>query len=625
MGVPLGRGPSALRGLQVHIGHRWSCERSGRRVSRSCPTPVGSAGCPSVRPPHLHRPIAPLQCPAPGWADSPIATLSLRPQPGHPDHAGDTASPHLTAWCPPSPSPAYLLPPALPTCSGPIMPLCVRPAGPTPCVHHKPQSTLLLLTVNSGAAPGGAPHPLTPQGHLTPSPRSTRTRDPHGPLHDAPGPTDATAIRARMGAMPPMGQGACHHICPLWHAMHTEPSLSPPSRPAPDGTQPRVVPVLTPNTALFTLNQWAIRTSDRGHPAVPPHGGRGTWRRGGGRTNISVSPPRSVPALTHSALCHRPVPVGPRPRASSRPHHRIPGGWAESGCKTHSAQRRVPTWGGGGREGEGEGHPGGGVRERGATHRSGDSCSALALCRGDPTPPTAPVHNGRQRYGDGHRLAPSKPGPRATPAPCNAGVCAALLLVQRWHPGKVGVRATLEPMRRICATLLPVQIWLSCIAGLHAACRTGAHAKLLPCSAAVLCQHWHSCTAGVHANAGTQCTTVTHTVLVPMQRWCPCNTSSHAMLVPTPGIPATFLCNTTPAQQPVQQQHRQHCDVQPRPTAAHRGSQTRSPADPLHPHSSAAMPLHAAPSPLPPPRPRSHRRHSLLIPPRDILEPLVSS
>lgn len=302
---------------------------------------------------------------------------------------------------------------------------------------------------------------------------------------------------------------------------------------------------------------------------------------GGGRTNISVSPPRSVPALTHSALCHRPVPVGPRPRASSRPHHRIPGGWAESGCKTHSAQRRVPTWGGGGREGEGEGHPRGGVRERGATHRSGDSCSALALCRGDPTPPTAPAHNGRQRYGDGHRLAPSKPGPRATPAPCNAGVCAALLLVQRWHPGKVGVRATLEPMRRICATLVPVQIWLSCIAGLHAACRTGAHAKLLPCSAAVLCQHWHSCTAGVHANAGTQCTTVTH-----MQRWCPCNTSSHAMLLPTPGIPATFLCNTTPAQQPVQQQHRQHCDVQPRPTAAHRGSQTCSPADPLHPHSS---------------------------------------
>lgn len=562
MGVPLGRGLSALRGLQVHIGHRWSCERSGRRVSRSCPTPVGSAGCPSVRPPHLHRPIAPLQCPAPGWADSPIATLSPRPQPGHLDHTGDTASPHLTAWCPPSPSPAYLLPPALPTCSGPIMPLCVRPAGPTPCVHHKPQSTLLLLTVNSGAAPGGAPHPLTPQGHLTPSPRSTRTRDPHGPLHDAPGPTDATAIRAGMGAMPPMGQGACHHICPLWHAMHTKPSLSPPSRPAPDGTQPRVVPVLTPNTALFTLNQWAIRTSDRGHPAVPPHGGRGTWRRGGGRTNISVSPPRSVPALTHSALCHRPVPVGPRPRASSRPHHRIPGGWAESGCKTHSAQRRVPTWGGGGgRGGGGEGHPGGGVRERGATHRSGDSCSALALCRGDPTPPTAPAHNGRQRYGDGHRLAPSKR------PPCNAST------VQRRCLCSTAARATVAPG----------QGGRSCNSRAHAThlCNAAARADLalMHCWTACSMQDWCSCKA-----ATLQCCCPVPTLAL-VHCWCPCqcwhpmhHCHPHATLVPMQyqqpcdaGAHARHPCNI-----PVQHHTCTTTRATAAPTALRRAAQTHS-------------------------------------------------
>lgn len=319
------------------------------------------------------------------------------------------------------------------------MPLCVRPAGPTPCVHHKPQSTLLLLTVNSGAAPGGAPHPLTPQGHLTPSPRSTRTRDPHGPLHDAPGPTDATAIRAGMGEMPPMGQGACHHICPLWHAMHTKPSLSPPSRPAPDSTQPRVVPVLTPNTALFTLNQWAIRTSDRGHPAVPPHGGRGTWRRGGGgRTNISVSPPRSVPALTHSALCHRPVPVGPRPRASSRPHHRIPGGWAESGCKTHSAQRRVPTWGGGGREGEGEG---------GKVILGGGSVSGERLTAAGTAAQLSPSAGGTQRHQQ----------PLCTTGGSVMGTATA------WHP------ANLAPVQRQHrATQVFVQHCCSCNGGTRA-------------------------------------------------------------------------------------------------------------------------------------------------------------
>lgn len=436
MGVPLGRGPSALRGLQVHIGHRWSCERSGRRVSRSCPTPVGSAGCPSVRPPHLHRPIAPLQCPAPGWADSPIATLSPRPQPGHLDHTGDTASPHLTAWCPPSPSPAYLLPPALPTCSGPIMPLCVRPAGPTPCVHHKPQSTLLLLTVNSGAAPGGAPHPLTPQGHLTPSPRSTRTRDPHGPLHDAPGPTDATAIRAGMGEMPPMGQGACHHICPLWHAMHTKPSLSPPSRPAPDSTQPRVVPVLTPNTALFTLNQWAIRTSDRGHPAVPPHGGRGTWRRGGGDAQTSPCPPPAASPLSLT-LPSATVPFRWGPDLAPPPVHII--GSPVAGQKAAAKHTALSA---GCQHGEGEGG-----RERGKVILGGGSVSGERLTAAGTAAQLSPSAGGTQRHQQ----------PLCTTGGSVMGTATA------WHP------ANLAPVQRQHrATQVFVQHCCSCNGGTRA-------------------------------------------------------------------------------------------------------------------------------------------------------------
>lgn len=54
-----------------------------------------------------------------------------------------------------------------------------------------------------------------------------------------------------------------------------------------------------------------------------------------------------APAVTHAALRHGwGVPGGPRPSASSRPGHKIPGGRAETGCKTHTAgtggQRRAP-------------------------------------------------------------------------------------------------------------------------------------------------------------------------------------------------------------------------------------------------------------------------------------------
>lgn len=107
------------------------------------------------------------------------------------------------------------------------------------------------------------------------------------------------------------------------------------------------------------------------------------------------------PGVTHAARRHGrlPVPGGPRPRASSHPGHNIPGGWADTGCKTHPAgrggQRRAPM---------GAGSLLGGQRLvpslMWGTHRRGDSSSALALhaCKGDAVP--APAQNRRQRYPD---------------------------------------------------------------------------------------------------------------------------------------------------------------------------------------------------------------------------------
>lgn len=94
-----------------------------------------------------------------------------------------------------------------------------------------------------------------------------------------------------------------------------------------------------------------LRASGSGHPAACPDArvtvtprrvGHGGGRSGAGR---ALSP--GAPAVTHAALGHGwGVPGGPRPSASSRPGHKIPGGWANTGCKTHTAgtgvQRRAP-------------------------------------------------------------------------------------------------------------------------------------------------------------------------------------------------------------------------------------------------------------------------------------------
>lgn len=62
--------------------------------------------------------------------------------------------------------------------------------------------------------------------------------------------------------------------------------------------------------------------------------GSGVWWGGDAGAGVCPAVP---PAVTHAALCYggSPVPGGPRPRASSRPGHSVPGGWADTACKTH--------------------------------------------------------------------------------------------------------------------------------------------------------------------------------------------------------------------------------------------------------------------------------------------------
>lgn len=124
-------------------------------------------------------------------------------------------------------------------------------------------------------------------------------------------------------------------------------------RSAPSGSCPH------PKQRLYLSSiSRQLRASGSGHPAACPDtwvtvtpwrtglgvakpGRVASWRAGGGGCrDWALSP--SAPAVTHAALRHGGSPVlgGPRPHASSHPGHSIPGGWANTGCKTHTARTR---------------------------------------------------------------------------------------------------------------------------------------------------------------------------------------------------------------------------------------------------------------------------------------------
>lgn len=113
-----------------------------------------------------------------------MVTGTLCPQPAQPQERS-VPRPCPLPTCTPS---------ALPVRSCPIKPGWGRRAGPTPCVHRKPRSTLPLLTVNTGTTPGGAERPC---------PHCARSGDHHGPLYPPPGPRDTATPASRSAGMPP--------------------------------------------------------------------------------------------------------------------------------------------------------------------------------------------------------------------------------------------------------------------------------------------------------------------------------------------------------------------------------------------------------------------------------------
>lgn len=258
----------------------------------------------------------------------------------------------------------------------------------------------------------------------------------------------------------------------------------------------------------------------------------------------------------------------------------------------------------------------------GATHRSGDSCSPLR--RGDPMPPRGPAHNGQQHYGDGHRP------PRSHPlSPSSAGAVQGVFV---WHycSCNVGTRARWAFVQPESPRNASVQRWCPCNCGSHASlqcmqhrcpCSAGAHATLLPGS------------AGVHDDTGTltllppvqcccPCKAGTHAALPPTQCWCPCNTGTVQYQCP---------CNAAAhARHPcsIPMQHHYPCNVSTRATQRPCDGSTGSIAT-CSPDPAQVQPHMRCPSmqrcPLCPPHPPTHRCHSLLIVPRDVLEPLVSS
>lgn len=196
-------------------------------------------------------------------------------------------------------------------------------------------------------------------------------------------------------------------------------------RSAPSGSCPH------PKQRLYLSSiSGQLRASGSGHPAACPdarvtvtpaerwageggrqnRGGRHDGRAGGEGENAGAGlHPPVPPVVTHAAHRHdgSPVPGGPRPRASSRPHHSIPGGWANTGCKTHTAGTggsapgthgcQQPPLADASRGGGGQ-HPA--PSPIWGTHRRGVSSSALALhaCKGDAVPAPAPAQNRWQRY-----------------------------------------------------------------------------------------------------------------------------------------------------------------------------------------------------------------------------------
>lgn len=285
-----------------------------------------------------------------------------------------------------------------------------------------------------------------------------------------------------MGATPLTGQGGRPHGCPLWHTGAHRAVLvttKPPGagrRSAPSGSCPH-----PKHGSVYPQSMGDHHKRPRSPRCAAPRCQRDLeWGGGEGDTHLRA-PPTSPLSLT---LPSATVPSRGGPDLVPPPIHVIGSPVAgQKAAAKHTALSAGLLWG---RCGGGGVIPGGSVSGSDSPQRG----QLLASPQRGPNATKGPC---AQRAAALWGRPPPAPQPPAVTQQCRrraGGVCAALLLVQCWHPGKVGVRATREPTQCICATLVPVQLWLSCIAAMHAA--------------SVSVQYWCSCNA-----ATWQC-------------WCPC-------------------------------------------------------------------------------------------------------
>lgn len=352
-------------------------------------------------------------------------------------------------------------------------------------------------------------------------------------------------------------------------------------RSAPSGSCPH------PKQRLYLSSiSGQLRASGSGHPAACPdarvtvtpaerwageggrqnRGGRHDGRAGGEGENAGAGlHPPVPPVVTHAAHRHdgSPVPGGPRPRASSRPHHSIPGGWANTGCKTHTAGTggsapgthgcQQPPLADASRGGGGSiqlppqfgGLTAGASAPRlwPSTRARGTRCRRLPLRRtgGSVTPPPTPnlrhPERGPEGLDAGSRHGPSKgqgdalghTDPPKLPSPPSLGGLGRGLK----DPACPQAQPRLGHPQPSC--------WRWHLTSSRVLGKGGAAFGRWDPEGCASLPDRHGLRASPAAHAALASVQHVCATLAPMQHWCPCNTGAHASRLCNAGAHATRL------------------------------------------------------------------------------------